>query len=131
MKGAPRIAPNPTSASPRAAPMGIDVSGRVVPIAARTLPTAPSDRFRRLPSHSIALVKRAQAPSVNATDATNRRAYNSSVTDGPSARQGPWHRRGLRLRAPLSPDVLSVPQSAYNPDTRARPWFGSHPVPRF
>jgi hypothetical protein len=77
MKGAPRIAPKPTSASSRLAPkkmatIGIEVSGRVVPMAASTLPTAPSESFRRRPNHSIAFVNSAQAPRVTTTDTTNK-----------------------------------------------------------
>ena len=49
MKGAPRMAPTPTSvaASPPVkmmAMIGTSVSGSAVPTAARTLPTAPSPR---------------------------------------------------------------------------------------
>jgi len=78
MKGAPRIAPNPTSTSARLAPkkmaiIGIDVSGSVVPMAANTPPTAPSDRLNRLPTHSMAFVKSVQAPNVTATETRNRR----------------------------------------------------------
>ena len=62
MNGAPRMAPTPTSldASPvanRIAMIGIIVSGRAVPTAARTDPTAPSARFSFRPNHSMLLVK--------------------------------------------------------------------------
>jgi hypothetical protein len=62
IKGAPRIAPMPTSwAFPpgpnKMAITGTIVSGIAVPTAARTLPTAPSERFSLFPSHSIPLVK--------------------------------------------------------------------------
>ena len=63
MNGAPRIAPSPTCtrSSPvpkKIAMIGMEVSGSVVPTAARMLPTAPSGTFRRFPSHSIPFVKR-------------------------------------------------------------------------
>ena len=61
IKGAPNIAPIPTSVAvpvgaKRIAMRGTIVSGNAVPTAARTLPTAPSERFSFLPSHSIPLV---------------------------------------------------------------------------
>ena len=40
-----------------------------VPIAAKMLPTAPSDTFSRLPNHSMPLVKRWQPASVTTIDA--------------------------------------------------------------
>ena len=63
MNGAPRMAPMPTAceASPppanRIAMIGIIVSGRAVPTAASTEPTAPSARSSLRPTHSMPLVK--------------------------------------------------------------------------
>ena len=81
-KGAPRIAPTPISpaaelalsparAAPTRATTGIMVSGRAVPTAASTLPTAPDPRFSRSPSISIALVNRKAAPSIAARATTS------------------------------------------------------------
>src|SRR5919199_2311767 len=80
--GAPRIAPMPISlaasaalppsrAAPIRATTGIMVSGRAVPTAASTLPTAPWLRFIRSPSISTALVNSAAAPSIAAREITN------------------------------------------------------------
>src|SRR6476469_8337033 len=63
MNGAPRIAPTPTPcdasepAPDRIAMIGIIVSGRAVPTAARTEPTAPSASSSFRPNHSIPFVK--------------------------------------------------------------------------
>ena len=67
MNGAPRIAPSPTSlecgsAEKRMATTGMTVSGRAVPTAARTDPTAPSPRPIRWPNHSMPFVN-SSAPS--------------------------------------------------------------------
>ncbi|MNY37358.1 hypothetical protein D3C86_1719160 [compost metagenome] len=73
MKGAPTMAPMPMSVpawvppaslanqAPTIAMMGMIVSGRAVPTAASTLPTAPSERLSFLPNHSMALVKASHA----------------------------------------------------------------------
>ena len=54
----------------------------------------PGGTFRRLPSHSMALVNRAQAPRVTRTEAPNNRTYHSSVTNDPSlpaaSSRTPW-----------------------------------------
>ena len=62
MNGAPRMAPTPTACddSPvanRIAMIGIIVSGRAVPTAASTEPTAPSASSSLRPNHSMPLVK--------------------------------------------------------------------------
>jgi hypothetical protein len=51
--------------------IGIEVSGSVVPTAAKTLPTAPSEIFMRFPSHSIPFVKRWHPARVMMTEAMN------------------------------------------------------------
>ena len=61
MNGAPRMAPMPMSLESgawvkRMAMIGISVSGRAVPTAASTLPTAPSPSSKRRPNHSMPLV---------------------------------------------------------------------------
>ena len=67
MNGAPRMAPTPTSCDDapvanRMAMIGIIVSGRAVPTAARTEPTAPSASSSLRPNHSMPLVN-SSAPS--------------------------------------------------------------------
>jgi hypothetical protein len=80
--GAPRIAPIPISlaasaalpparAAPIRATTGIMVSGRAVPTAASTLPTAPEPRFSRSPSISTALVNSAAAPRIATRETTS------------------------------------------------------------
>src|SRR6476646_3551208 len=76
MHGAPRIAPTPTAcdASPdanRIAMIGINVSGRAVPTAASTDPTAPSANPSLRPNHSMPLVN-SSAPSRMMTRAPTR-----------------------------------------------------------
>ena len=100
------------------ATIGIDVSGSVVPIAARTLPTAPSDRFRRLPSHSIAFVNSAQAPSVTTTDAPNKKYVDEQRHGRPFAAGRPlrigqcrflkhrFHGTSRPLGNPLTVEIL-------------------------
>src|SRR3954447_3697207 len=69
MNGAPRIAPTPMACAAselsvpanRIAMSGIMVSGRAVPTAASTLPTAPSARLSLCPNHSIPFVKSSAA----------------------------------------------------------------------
>jgi hypothetical protein len=75
MNGAPRIAPIPTAVelppAKRMAMIGIIVSGRAVPTAARTDPTAPSATSSLRPNHSIPLVN-SSAPSRMITNAAAR-----------------------------------------------------------
>ncbi len=76
MNGAPRIAPTPTacaesSVAKRIAMIGIIVSGRAVPTAASTEPTAPSASSSLRPNHSMPLVK-SSAPIRMMTNATTR-----------------------------------------------------------
>jgi hypothetical protein len=54
--------------------MGIMVSGRAVPTAASTLPTAPSPRLRRPPRISTALVKIAAATTIASNASPNSRS---------------------------------------------------------
>ena len=76
MNGAPSTAPTPTSvdAAPpphRIAMSGIIVSGRAVPTAARTDPTAPSARSSLRPNHSMPFVN-SSAPTRMTTRAIPR-----------------------------------------------------------
>src|SRR3954447_9486866 len=77
MNGAPRIAPTPTPcdvAEPppvRIAMIGIIVSGRAVPTAASTDPTAPSASSSFRPNHSIPFVN-SSAPIRITTNAPTR-----------------------------------------------------------
>src|SRR3954449_8537980 len=76
MNGAPRIAPTPTSCdeapdAKRIAMIGIIVSGKEVPTAARTEPTAPSASSSFRPNHSIPLVN-SSAPIRITTNAPTR-----------------------------------------------------------
>ena len=76
MNGAPRMAPTPTSCDDaplanRIAMIGIIVSGRAVPTAARTEPTAPSASSSLRPNHSMPLVK-SSAPNRMTTNAMMR-----------------------------------------------------------
>jgi len=74
MNGAPRIAPIPISpavsgsrpakTAARMATTGIMISGKAVPTAASTLPTASCPRLRRPPRISIALVKNEAATTI-------------------------------------------------------------------
>jgi hypothetical protein len=71
----PIIAPTPIL-SPLLVPsimarIGIMVSGRAVPIAARILPTAPSPRFSLWPNHSTPLLKSSQANKITISDTAN------------------------------------------------------------
>ncbi|OOO01266.1 MAG: hypothetical protein USCGTAYLOR_02535 [Chromatiales bacterium USCg_Taylor] len=77
MKGAPRIAPIPTSSATSVptkmiAMIGIIVSGSAVPTAARTLPTMPWPSPSLRPNHSIAFVN-SSAPSRITPNETSRR----------------------------------------------------------
>src|SRR3954452_8694098 len=86
MNGAPRIAPTPTSlvASPpppnTIAMIGIIVSGRAVPTAARTDPTAPSASSSFRPNHSMPLVK-SSAPMRMTTNAAARISRSTSALE--------------------------------------------------
>ena len=76
MNGAPRIAPTPTSfddspVANRIAMIGIIVSGRAVPTAASTDPTAPSASSSLRPNHSMPLVN-SSAPMRMTTKAMTR-----------------------------------------------------------
>ncbi len=77
MNGAPRMAPTPTSlveAPPSPKPIamiGIIVSGRAVPTAARTEPTAPWASSSLRPNHSMPLVN-SSAPTRMTTNAIAR-----------------------------------------------------------
>ena len=76
MNGAPSTAPTPTSVDawplPKTMAMnGIVVSGRAVPTAARTEPTAPSARSSLRPNHSIPFVN-SSAPARMTTKASRR-----------------------------------------------------------
>ena len=87
MNGAPRIAPIPISSEwpppNRIAMSGIIVSGRAVPTAARTEPTAPSARPSLWPNHSMPLVN-SSAPSRMIRKATASR-MRSIVSSGSQA----------------------------------------------
>ncbi len=79
MNGAPRIAPIPISlpaaCPPKIATSGSSVSGNAVPIAARTEPTAPSDRPKPSPTHSTPFVKSSAPPRITTSD--SRRSSQS------------------------------------------------------
>ncbi len=90
MKGAPRIAPTPTpweaSEPPpkRIAMIGIIVSGRAVPTAARTDPTAPSASSSFRPNHSIPFVN-SSAPIRMTTNAPMRMRMSTDQASTPWA----------------------------------------------
>lgn len=69
IKGAPRMAPIPISdewavSFVKSAMIGMRVSGKAVPMAASTEPTAPSDRLSSFPSHSMAFTNSSAATSI-------------------------------------------------------------------
>src|SRR5436190_8680470 len=69
---------------------GRSVSGRAVPTAASTLPTAPSDSPRVSPTHSMPLVK---------SSAASRIRTRETASSNQSTARGPWngHRRSVPL----------------------------------
>src|SRR3712207_5697595 len=66
----------PVKSDATMATTGIMVSGRAVPTAASTLPTAPAPRFSRSPQISIALVNRAAATTIAAAESSNSMMVN-------------------------------------------------------
>src|SRR5258706_4170877 len=93
MNGAPRIAPTPTpwdAAEPppdRIAMIGIIVSGRAVPTAARTDPTAPSASSSFRPNHSIPYVN-SSAPRRMTKNAPIRIRISTSAPQPHGERHG-------------------------------------------
>ncbi|MNL23682.1 hypothetical protein D3C87_1450820 [compost metagenome] len=89
MNGAPTMAPMPMSVpatlplrqAPTMAMIGMMVSGRAVPTAASTEPTAPSERFSFLPTHSIELTKASQARMMPAIDSRAKTMVNKRSMD--------------------------------------------------
>ena len=88
MRGAPRMAPTPIS-FPASFPTstaisGRTVSGRAVPIAARTLPTTPSDSPKRSPTHSMPFVNSRAPPRITAKLTTSpSQSTGGNPIDGP------------------------------------------------
>src|SRR5215210_2778799 len=86
MNGAPRIAPTPTpcdASDPppvRIAMIGIIVSGKAVPTAASTDPTAPSASSSLRPNHSMPFVN-SSAPNRITTNAATRIRRSTSALD--------------------------------------------------
>src|SRR3712207_6631300 len=80
--GAPSMAPTPMSpavllpvkSDAIMATTGMEVSGRAVPTAASTLPTAPSPRFSRSPRISTVLTNKAAATTTATSDSTSSMA---------------------------------------------------------
>ena len=95
---------------------GIIVSGRAVPTAASTLPTAPSARSRRWPNHSTPLVN-SSAPTRMTTSETSRMTRSIG-----SAGRDPGHDRQARGR-PARPR-RGAPSVA-RPPGRSRSWRSS------
>src|SRR5690349_21941103 len=113
MNGAPRIAPTPMPCDAdepppvRIAMIGIIVSGRAVPTAARTEPTAPSASWSFRPNHSMPFVN-SSAPARMTTKATARIRRSTSALDDPGDRHAQrdhdqdqaGHDRHVALAAP-------------------------------
>ena len=76
MNGAPRIAPvpisSPLSLPERMAMSGNSVSGSAVPTAASTDPTAPSDRPKPSPIHSMPFVNSSAPARITRSDSASR-----------------------------------------------------------
>src|SRR5215210_4657792 len=117
MNGAPRIAPTPTPCEAdepppvRIAMIGIIVSGKAVPTAASTDPTAPSASSSLRPNHSMPFVN-SSAPNRITTNAMTRIRISTSALDHASddhaRRDDDEDRRGdsghVALTTPEVPD---------------------------
>ena len=131
MNGAPRIAPTPISSecappANRIAMIGIIVSGRAVPTAARTDPTAPSARPSLRPNHSMPLVN-SSAPARMMTN-DPRRMRRSIVPSLSPSRQ---ERRARRRRGSGRPPAPSLaPLAARTRSGRRRPAARASPRSR-
>ena len=97
VNGAPRMAPTPTSSvasvdsrpvriGPMMAMTGIRVSGNAVATAARTLPTAPSPKFRRWPNHSMPFVNSSAPMRMTASATTKTRISMRDPARNPETR---------------------------------------------
>ena len=105
MNGAPRIAPvpisSPASLPDRIATMGRSVSGSAVPTAAKTEPTAPSDRPNPSPIHSIPFVN-SSAPARITTSEAMSTGHGMRGVIVPASMPGVT-RRFLRASPPTCP----------------------------
>src|SRR6266508_2726309 len=102
--GAPRMAPMPTSSdacvpTKMIAMIGIIVSGIAVPTAASTLPTMPSPRPRRSPSHSTPFVNSSAPARLTRNDTASSARSISSVVSA-HLRSAILRPRGVGLRDP-------------------------------
>src|SRR5829696_2286198 len=115
MNGAPRMAPTPISSecsSPenRIATMGIIVSGRAVPTAASTEPTAPSARPSFRPNHSIPLVN-SSAPARMMTNEPTRMTRSIALACQESGKHADRDDREDEPRNGRHLDLASSPEA--------------------
>src|SRR5205823_3431131 len=119
MKGAPRIAPvpiwSPVACPDRIATSGSRVSGRAVPTAASTDPTAPSDRPNPSPIHSTPFVNNSAPTRItnSETISTGQSTCAHSPRGPPPGWGGRRSRSGARWVTPERPLSGSGPEASF------------------